>query len=252
MIGELIGAAGSLIGGLFNRDSASENRAAQERMAAQNIAQQREFAQNGIRWKADDARAAGIHPLFALGANTTSFAPVSVGSAADSSMGDAIASAGQNIGRAVQAGQTRSERNTATVADALLLEKAGLENELLRTQIMRLKNPPGQPPAMPTLGPSPAGFPVKTDDIKQTPDTMPETARIRPFGIPLRTNPWFSDSESIENRYSNVIENAHGIASVPADVVYTFYKDIWPNIRNQKYSDDRRGPNPFSRSYERR
>lgn len=247
MIPALIGAGASLLGGLFNKSSADDNRAAQERMAAQNIAQQREFAQHGIRWKVDDARAAGIHPLFALGANTTSFSPVSVGSSADTSMGDAIASAGQNIGRAVQAGQTRAERSTSAIADALILEKAGLENELLRTQIMQLKNPPGHPPAMPTLGPSPAGFPVKTDDIKQTPDDMPETARIRPGGLSLKTNPYFSDAEKVENRYSNVVENVAGAVNLLADMGYT----VWHS--GVKVGLPRsRGKSPFSRSYERR
>lgn len=39
---------------------------------AQNNATQREFAQNGIQWKVEDAKKAGIHPLYALGASTAS------------------------------------------------------------------------------------------------------------------------------------------------------------------------------------
>lgn len=228
MIGEIIGAGASILGGLLNKSSADKAREQQAQLAAQNIAAQREFAQNGVRWKADDARAAGIHPLFALGASTHSFSPVSVGSSADSSMGDAVASAGQNIGRAVQAGMTQEERSKSNVADALTLEKAGLENELLRTQIGALKQRQ-LGPAMPSLGPTPAGFPVKTDDIKQTPDTMPETARTRLFGIPLHTNPYFMDAETTENRYGNIAEGAQGIANLPADVAYTLYQR-WPEI----------------------
>lgn len=222
MIDALIGAASSLLGGLINKGSADDNRALQAKMAADNIAYQKEFAQHGIRWRTEDARAAGIHPAFALGANTTSFSPVSVGGGADTSMGDAIASAGQNIGRAVQAGMTNEERAKSDVLDALTLEKAGLENDLLRTQIGALKQRQ-LGPAMPSLGPTPSGFPVKTDDIKQTPDVTPETAQTRFLGVPLKTNPWFQDAETSENRYGELGENIGGVMNLPADIIYTLY-----------------------------
>lgn len=44
-----------------------------------NWANQREFAKHGIRWRVEDAIAAGIHPLAALGVNTASGSPVSIG-----------------------------------------------------------------------------------------------------------------------------------------------------------------------------
>ena len=69
MLGELIAGVGSLIGGLMGRDAQRDANEAQERMAAQNIALQREFAQQGIQWKVVDARKAGISPLYALGAS---------------------------------------------------------------------------------------------------------------------------------------------------------------------------------------
>ena len=59
-LGSAIGAVGSLIGG----NIASNNANKQYEM-------QKEFAQNGIRWKVADAKAAGIHPLAALGAQTS-------------------------------------------------------------------------------------------------------------------------------------------------------------------------------------
>lgn len=230
MIDALIGAGASLLGGLINKGSADENRAAQQAMAQQNIAAQREFAQNGVRWKVDDARAAGVHPLFALGASTHSFSPVSVGGGADSSMGDAVASAGQNIGRAVQAGMTRDERTASDALTALQLEKAGLENEMLRTQIGSLKQSQ-LGPAMPTVSqggpvstPWPVNAPVKTDDLKQKPDSVPETEWTRWLGIPLRTNPWFMDAEGAENRYGEAGEQLGGAVNLPADVLYTIYK----------------------------
>lgn len=142
MIGDLISAGMSLFGGMKAQKS-------QEKMAEQNIQLQKDFAQQGVQWKVADAKAAGIHPLFALGANTHSFAPVSIGDSVSSS----FANAGQDIGRAVNAmadGTTRV-RGVAQAAQKLALEKAGLENELLRSQIRR-NNSAGTPPPFPTPG----------------------------------------------------------------------------------------------------
>ncbi len=60
-----------------------------------NIAYQKEFAQSGIQWRTDDARAAGVHPLFAMGANTTSFQP---GFNTGSAIGDTVRRLGRTAG----------------------------------------------------------------------------------------------------------------------------------------------------------
>lgn len=95
-----INAVTSLFGGSKSDKSA-------RRAAEQNAAMQREFAQNGIRWKVADAKAAGVHPLYALGAQTHSFSPVYTG---DTGTPNAIANMGQDISRAMMAKQTNSER----------------------------------------------------------------------------------------------------------------------------------------------
>lgn len=137
MLGPLISAGASLLGGLLGKSSADDAREAQVAMNERNIALQKEFAQHGIRWKVEDARAAGIHPIYALGGSTSSFTPVSANFAADTSLPNALAAAGQDIGRAVNATRTEGERASAftKTAQALSLEKASLENELLRTEI---------------------------------------------------------------------------------------------------------------------
>lgn len=139
--GALIGAGASLLGGALGRKSA-------QKQNAQNIALQREFAQHGIRWKVRDAKEAGIHPLYALGAQTHSFTPVSAGDP----LGAAIADAGQGIGRAVSARQTHNERNTAFVraSQGLQLENMELQNVRLASEIALMRQP-GQPPATPGL-----------------------------------------------------------------------------------------------------
>lgn len=122
--GDLIGAAVSLGGSLLGANSSSN-------AAERNYAAQKEFAQNGIRWKVEDAKAAGIHPLAALGAHTASFSPVFQGS--DYS---GFSNAGQMISRAMEAKQTQAERELAD----LQVEHARLENEYTRAKIDDLKN----------------------------------------------------------------------------------------------------------------
>jgi len=84
--------AGSLIGAR-----------SQSRANEQNTELQREFAQNGIRWKVEDAKAAGLHPLFALGGSGATYTPAvqPVFNGAE---------LGQNLSRAAQAFQTQDEQ----------------------------------------------------------------------------------------------------------------------------------------------
>lgn len=138
-LGGLVSGGLGLIGGILG------NRAAKD-MAEDNVAYQREFAQNGIRWRAEDARAAGLHPLYAMGLQPSSFSPSYVGDSLSSS----FAQAGSEFGRAIDAGRTASERSQAKI-EALSVERAELENDLLRSQIAKNLQP-GHPPAFPEFG----------------------------------------------------------------------------------------------------
>lgn len=147
MIGEMISAGANLLGGFLNRQSADRHNAEQARQAELNRQMQLQFAKEGIRWKVEDAKHAGIHPLYALGASTHSYSPVSVGGSADTSLGQSMANAGQDLSRAINSTRTGPERNdafTKTVQE-LTVQKMGLENELLGSQIAKLRqtaNPP--------------------------------------------------------------------------------------------------------------
>lgn len=179
MIGELIGGGMKLLGGILGDKS-------QEKMAAQNIAHQREFAQSGIQWKVADAKKAGIHPLYALGASTHSFAPVSVGTP----LADAVGSMGQDIGRAVNAVLPKEDRQTAfqKSVEALSLEKLGLENQLLASKI-RTINQAGSPPPMPSVGIS-----------EEKPSDRPQLYR---GGEIIPTDPYTSNAEDFQKRYGD-------------------------------------------------
>lgn len=108
---------GSVAGGalsLFGQHKANNHNAAlANQMWQNNYAAQKEFVQNGIRWRVDDAKASGIHPLFALGASGSSFNPVNTQSYFEneySGLGSTLQSMGQNIDRAKEAKITPAER----------------------------------------------------------------------------------------------------------------------------------------------
>ncbi|WP_302553331.1 hypothetical protein [uncultured Bilophila sp.] len=118
-IGSAIGAVGSIAGGLIGANSA-------QNVAGLNYEAQKEFAQNGIRWKVEDAKRAGIHPLYALGASTQGYSP-SGGYTGDYGIADAAAHLGQGFERAQQAKMTKEEREKQDVRDAIQ-DMAALED----------------------------------------------------------------------------------------------------------------------------
>lgn len=169
-LGSAIGAAGSVIGSIFGKSEAS-----------QNIANQKQFAQQGIQWKVADAKKAGIHPLYALGAQTHSFAPVQTG------ISQGMADAGQQLGRAVDAYRSRGEQldGFTKASQALLLEKGKLENDLLKQQIASHQatlTQAGSPPPAPSPGqrylvPGQGSTAGPLIDRQPTKVTIPDPAR---------------------------------------------------------------------------
>lgn len=142
--------AGGILGGFFGGDDSGNDRTefANQQMERQ-LAAQREFAQNGIRWRVEDAKAAGIHPLFALGASLPSASPVTVFDGGTES--NMSAQMGQDIGRAIDSMRTPEERVGARL-EALQLERAELENEFLRSRIRNIDAQNGPP--MPSFAPN--------------------------------------------------------------------------------------------------
>lgn len=109
----ILSAVGSLAGAFFDRredrHAAHDARVFASEQSAQSLAAQREFAQHGIRWRVEDAKAAGLHPLYATGAMGASYTPGTVVGGGGSGS-NRFQQAGQDISRAVQAQQTPEER----------------------------------------------------------------------------------------------------------------------------------------------
>jgi hypothetical protein len=104
IVGDVIGLAGDLIGG-------QQERKQQTKMFDKNLSMQREFAKHGIRWRVEDAKAAGLHPLVGAGIQPTSFSPQYVGGAG--STAKALGRFGHNLSRSIAATQTKEERLNA-------------------------------------------------------------------------------------------------------------------------------------------
>lgn len=120
---------GSIISGIGGLAGALINQSANRKANHENQAMQKEFATEGIRMRVEDAKAAGIHPLYALGAQT--YTPT-IGVQASTAMGDAVANMGQNISRAMTAGTTLEEKN-------LQLLDAQIEHQRLQNQMLGIK-----------------------------------------------------------------------------------------------------------------
>lgn len=240
MLDAVLGFIGKGIDAFTSSSNAEKNNATQLQIAHENMAQQREFAQQGIRWKVDDAKAAGLHPLAALGAQTTSYSPVSVGDLAlpRTNFGDM----GQDIGRAISAGSTANERDSrmgqavTKVAQTFQLEKMNLENELLKTSIAKERAQLGPPLPVPTgalahlsrsPARSPSGFPIQDDKIEQKPEDVPQTAIVRPFGYPLKAHPYFSDGQQFEDRYGE--SELASTIKFGVNTLADHYNTYWPS-----------------------
>lgn len=123
-----IGVAGSLLGGFINSKYS-------DKMFNKQADLQREFAQNSIQWRVNDAKRAGIHPLYALGAQGISYQPFYNGG---SDVGDGISKASAQAGDAlVQLGVQRQELENRLLLEEIRSKKldslarlsAGAKNE---------------------------------------------------------------------------------------------------------------------------
>lgn len=108
----------------------------QREMADQEYARQKEFAQMGIRWKVEDAKAAGLHPLYAIGGMPSSYSPATTvfPDRPSSGIGESMHEAGQSISRAMLATQTNDEKRMQQMA--LEAHLANMAESDMRRQVL--------------------------------------------------------------------------------------------------------------------
>lgn len=174
------GSVGGALSGMIGAGEAARN---QEAANAQNIAMQREFAQNGVRWKVADSIAAGIHPLVGLGAPTQSFqASVQAEPTFDAS------GLGQDLGRAIASTQTANERQLSEMniqGAALDLQGKALDNQIKASQLNKINQVgpafPGTDSFIPGQGNS--GSAIMDKPMERT-RSLPGSPEAEPGAIP--------------------------------------------------------------------
>lgn len=138
----LLGDVGGIVGGAFGLDQSDDHfdaaRNDRREEAYTEYLRQKEFAQSGIQWRVQDARQAGLHPVFALSGGGAAYSPqaVSVGDRGVS-VSD-YASMGQNVGRALQATLSDDQKYVAELQNSLLraqIDETRSRAELNRSQI---------------------------------------------------------------------------------------------------------------------
>lgn len=204
MVAPLVGAAAisaisSLAAGLLGRSGAKK---------ARKIA--RHDAANAVQMRTADALKAGIHPIYAMGANINTAPPINVGEP----LATGISDMGQNIGRAMTA--TSSDGTRSAAYTKLALENMGLQNDLLRSQIGRINSA--------QIGP---GLPAPGDLIPEVPSSG------RPFlrgGGRIATDPTMSSAQDFENRYGEMSDFLAGPVIA--------YKDLKETLRQGSSKQD--------------
>lgn len=203
---------GSLGAGLFSflgandasetsRQNALANIQAQKEINAENWDHSLYMAKNSLQMRKADAEAAGIHPLYAMGAPTMSFAPSQVGAGLPTSVpnkmagvASAMQSMGQDLSRASAADVGPASKVAAVqttqqiTSNNLDLENKQLQNTLLKARIANLTQP-ATPPGVNFTVP-------ENNKVEQRPPLML-------FGKRWDTNPDTSPMKAWEDQYGD-------------------------------------------------
>lgn len=201
----IFGAIGGLIGGLLGNKSADKRQ-------NQMLQWQEHMDSTKIQRLQKDAKAAGVHPLAAMGASLTSPSPVTVGGHADYS------DIGQNIGRAVDATMSSSEKESdyTKAVQALTVQRMEKENNMLDLQLANsaaaVVRQVGNPPTFSSLPEQAAAASPRAD---LSPEKQ-ETYTL--FGKTFKQNPEFSAANRIQDVFGEPAEWPYAIVKMLAEL----------------------------------
>lgn len=121
---------GGLISGFGSLLGSGINAIIQDKANKKNYEMQKEFAQNSLQWKVEDAKKAGLHPLAAINAQTYAPTPSFVGS----DVGSGVAGMSKDFGQAVS-GYLDEKMGSDKEKDMLEIERMKLENQKLQKEL---------------------------------------------------------------------------------------------------------------------
>lgn len=140
-LGAILGAVGSIAGGLIGKSSASKQAKASAKL-------QKEFAQKGIQWRVEDANKAGIHPLYAMNASLPSSPGIPI---MEDALGSSIQRAGQSLSNIPSARRKSAQQASVLAAQTANVRSQSLSNmaqaNYYNAMAANIANP--QPPAAP-------------------------------------------------------------------------------------------------------
>jgi len=216
MFGPLLGLAGSVVSGILGN-----------RQANKQMDMQKEFAQEGVQWKVADAKAAGVHPMAALGMQPFNYSPVMAGTP---DFGAALGDMGANIDRAVMVNKTAPQR-ASIAGTALALERGKLENDLLKLQklkVARELSPPAQ--GITSGGKDNLLSPIRgvTTVPKDTSVTLMPIRDANGVTRMLVANPGLADTA--QSHYGDPGEAVVGVPALASDLTYMGQREASPTI----------------------
>ena len=242
MLGNLLSFAGSMFGGSKSRSAAKNQLAVQVAENAKQAELQREFAQKGVQWRVEDAKKAGLHPLYAIGAQGASFSP-SAFIPGQAPTGDHYAQAGQALGRAADSYLNRKdaaydrylseEQRKASVietrqrARAARLQGDEIEDKLIRNRLNR------QALAGAFATDLVAG---EGTEVGPTRRTQSGSRSLALAGRKWQNLPGWSPAEDTETEAGDLASSIYGIAKSGLEVPYnlTATRYLWEWIRRGK------------------
>ena len=151
-----------------------------------------DLAKNTIKYRTQDAKASGIHPLYALGAPSMSMTPVMSG------QGDSIAQAGDAVGRGISTGYEKQlqQKNLENIQADIDLKKAQSANYVMEAK--------------------------KASNLmmrQQTGRIAGNENDVKIGGTKINQNKGWSNAEDIETRYGDLVSWLYGMGVIGGDFI---------------------------------
>lgn len=244
-IGGIASAVGSIVGGNKELDFAKGQQKISKKWARKNFRYQKKAAKKSVRWKTADVIKAGekygIHPLALLGMQTHSPSAIHMGGTATPNLAAAYSAAGQGIGSALDAyspSEIRNRKQSEAIGQ-MSLERASLENDLLRARIaseIRLTHQPG------------SGRGVGGSSHQDT--SSPSQKNVRKIDLPFdlgQVDASNSPAEDVEREYADIVSNIYGVMKITSDAWKNFKKTAWATAlrKPQTRGNQPRGAKPY-------
>lgn len=197
---------GSIVSGALGMIGANKQNKAIAKANQQNRDMQYDFAKNSLQWKADDARAAGLHPLAALGAQ--GYSPT-IGSMPESVQPD-YSSAAANISNAISNRRAQSQaQKQLNMENARnnMVAYAQVQKELAQAQLYKAQAGDITQQQLAASALARTGQEQKRDDL----------TLVMPGGT-IKGNPKHTPTETVEQEYGGIASEIYGLNRVFGEI----------------------------------